>query len=111
MNRLKLKGLKVNGRLRFIANELRITTREDYREIRRLIQPGSKVRNCVRDVICFFGAGEFHQLINCIVVEPQALAVHLEKFAALRVVRAPEFFDSGRPSDYRRVQRIESVLC
>jgi hypothetical protein len=38
----KAKGLEGDGRLRFIANELRITTREDYREIRRLIEEDNK---------------------------------------------------------------------
>jgi hypothetical protein len=39
----KAKGLEGDGRMRFIANQLRITTREDYREIRRLIEEGNKL--------------------------------------------------------------------
>jgi hypothetical protein len=39
----KTKGLEGDGRLRFIAKELRIATREDYREIRRLIEEGNKL--------------------------------------------------------------------
>jgi hypothetical protein len=39
----KTKGLEGDGRLRFVAKELRITTREDYREIRRLIEEGNKL--------------------------------------------------------------------
>ncbi len=40
----KAGGLKGNGRLRFVADNLGIKTKEDYRDIRRLIKEGKNVK-------------------------------------------------------------------